>query len=173
MNVFATRAPAIELFIDAMRHVDAFAIESVEGTDVLRLPLAPSPAAVSRLRVCFLTATELKGAEQPAFGVLMARIRDRISTLRQLYGDGPLDLDFKSFGERAARVSMTRCDLAEVEAARVSRGTGQRHSLGGFTGVAEYAGDLAEFIPYLEIARWTGVGRHTVWGKGALAYETL
>ena len=68
---------------------------------------------------------------------------------------------------------MTRCELVPVAAERTSRGTGQRHSLGGFTGVAEYQGDLAKFLPYLEIARWTGVGRQTVWGKGEIAYETF
>ena len=121
----------------------------------------------------FLTATELKGAERPEFGILLARIRDRVSTLRELYGEGPLAIDFKALGERASLVSMTRCELVPVAAERISRGTGQRHSLGGFTGLAEYEGDLAEFVPYLEIARWTGVGRQTVWGKGEIAYETL
>jgi hypothetical protein len=43
--------------------------------------------------------------------------------------------------------------------------------LGGFVGVAEYEGDLNEFFPYLEIARWTGVGRQTVWGKGEINCE--
>jgi hypothetical protein len=40
------------------------------------------------------------------------------------------------------------------------------HPLGGFTGSAEYEGDLAEFLPWLRAARWVGVGRQTVWGKG-------
>ena len=173
MNVFTTREPALELFTRALRHVDAFTIESVTGTELLRLPLTPGPAPVSRLRVHFLTPTELKGASQPEFGVLLSRIRDRISTLRQLYGAGPLNIDFKAFGERASRVAMTRCDLVPVAATRTSRGTGQSHSLGGFTGICEYEGDLAEFVPYLEIARWTGVGRQTVWGKGEIRYETF
>jgi CRISPR-associated endoribonuclease Cas6 len=170
MNVFA---PATELFIRAVRLIDAFEIESVEGIEPLHLLLAGDPHPVNRLRVHFLTPTELKGSDQPDFGTLMARIRDRVSTLRHLYGPGPLDIDFKAFGERAARVAMTRCELTRVAAERISRATGQRHSLGGFTGIAEYEGDLAEFIPYLEIARWTGVGRQTVWGKGEIAYETF
>jgi len=148
-------------------------LSSVSGTERLCLPLRARDRAIQRLRVRFLTPTELKGAERPEFGVLLARIRDRISALRELYGDGPLAIDFKAFGERASRVSMTRCELATVAAERISRGTGQRHSLGGFNGYAEYEGDLAEFLPYLEIARWTGVGRQTVWGKGEIAYETL
>jgi CRISPR/Cas system endoribonuclease Cas6 (RAMP superfamily) len=68
---------------------------------------------------------------------------------------------------------MTYSDFHHVDAERVSRNTGQRHPLGGFTGVAEYEGDLTEFIPYLEIAAYTGVGRQTVWGKGEIRIETF
>ncbi|MGB9605238.1 MAG: CRISPR system precrRNA processing endoribonuclease RAMP protein Cas6, partial [Bryobacteraceae bacterium] len=42
-----------------------------------------------------------------------------------------------------------------------------------FTGEVEYEGDVAEFVPYLEAAQWTGVGRQTVWGKGELAVTVL
>jgi hypothetical protein len=108
-------------------------------------------------------------ADRPEFGILAARIRDRISTLSQLYGEGPLPIDFAAFGERAAAVEMTRCEIERVEAQRRSGRTGQTHSLGGFVGQADYAGDLAEFVPYLRAAQWTGVGRQTAWGKGAIA----
>ena len=171
LNLFVTREPVVELFTQVMAELGT--IESVEGTGVLLLPLAASRNSASRIRVRFMTPTELKGAERPEFGVLMARVRDRISTLRALYGEGPLEIDFKAFGERAGRVTMSRCELVQVAAERVSRRTGQRHSIGGFTGVAEYEGELAEFLPYLEIARWTGVGRQTVWGKGEIAYEVV
>ena len=171
MNLFLTREPAFKLFTRVMAELGT--LISVAGTEPLRLPLSASQERACRVRVHFLTPTELKGAEQPEFGILLARIRDRISTLRELYGDGPLAIDYKAFGERAGRVAMTRCELVPVAAERTSRGTGQTHSLGGFTGIAEYEGDLAEFLPYLEIARWTGVGRQTVWGKGEIAYETL
>jgi hypothetical protein len=171
MNVFLTREAAVELFTRVMAQLGT--LSSIAGMELLRLPLSAPEAPVCRVRVHYVTPTELKGAEQPEFGILLARIRDRVSTLRELYGDGPLTIDFKAFGERASRVATTRCELLPVSAARTSRTTGQRHSLGGFTGVAEYEGDLAEFLPYLEIARWTGVGRQTVWGKGEIAYETF
>lgn len=171
LNVFLIREPAVELFTRVMAGLGT--LSSVAGTEPLRLPLCVSEGRVRRVRVHFLTPTELKGAQQPEFGILLARIRDRVSILRELYGDGPLAIDFKAFGERASRVPMTRCELVPVAAERTSRATGQSHSLGGFTGIAEYEGDLAEFLPYLEIARWTGVGRQTVWGKGEIAYETF
>ncbi len=147
-------------------------LESVEGRESLRFGVSSGPERLARVRVKFLTPTELKGSERPEFGVLFARIRDRVSTLRALYGDGPLEIDFKAIGERAGRVQMKCCEIEQVNGERRSGRTGQRHSLGGFVGVAEYEGDLTEFVPYLEIARWTGVGRQTVWGKGEIAYET-
>jgi hypothetical protein len=176
MNVFETSQPDLMPIYQA---IDELARESLRaefhgvlGEEVLRLSLVGSHP-VQRARVTFLSPTELKNQERPEFGPLFSRIRDRISMLRALYGRGNLDIDFKLIGERAAAIRMTRCDLVNVDRERVSRGTGQRHSIGGFTGVAEYEGDLTEFIPYLEIARYTGVGRQTVWGKGEISVETF
>lgn len=104
--------------------------------------------------------------------MLAARIRDRVSKLRELYGDGPLAIDFRAFGERAALVRMMRCEMTRVEVERRSSRTGQAHSIGGFTGEAEYEGELSEFVPYLRAAKWTGVGRQTVWGKGEVGIVT-
>jgi len=129
-----------------------------------------SPATVARVR--FVTPTELKFqhacAARPDFAVLFARIRDRISALCTFYGPGPLEIDFRAMAERASCIQMTRCDLRDEHAERRSSRTGQVHSLGGFTGEAEYQGGLEEFLPYLRAARWTGVGRQTVWGKGEI-----
>jgi hypothetical protein len=182
LNVFEMREPAIEHFTRTFTELAReglgpgrrqAVLESVDGSEPLRLPVALEQPRTRRVRVRFLTPTELKGAQRPEFGVLMARIRDRVSTLRALYGSGPLEVDFKAMGERAACVLMTRCEIEQVEVERLSGRTGQRHSLGGFVGMAEYEGDLGEFVPYLEIARWTGVGRQTVWGKGEIGFETF
>ena len=151
-------------------------LELAASPEILRLPLeAPCEAdqQSQRLLIRFVTPTELKGAGEPEFSALMARVRDRISTLRALYGQGPLELDFRAFGERARRVRLVRRELQVVEEQRLSTRTGQRHSIGGFIGIAEYEGPVAEFMPYLEAARWTGVGRQTVWGKGEIAAEIV
>jgi hypothetical protein len=172
---FDLRNPALGIVIRAFSElVHEAELVDVRGADApLRVSLNPSGDRVNRLLVRFETPTELKAAgqpvERPEFGVLAARIRDRISTLRALYDDGPLKLDFREFGERAARIRMTRCDIHRVEISRRSSRTGQTHPLGGFVGEAEYEGDLTEFVPYLRAAQWTGVGRQTAWGKGALA----
>jgi hypothetical protein len=132
--------------------------------------LDPEPCPVESVTIRFQIPTELKSAgglaERPEFPILFGRLRDRISTLRSLYGAGALDIDFKGMGERAARVELRRSDLAWEQVKRKSGRTGQVHPIGGFTGEAEYAGPLAEFLPWLRAARWVGVGRQTVWGKG-------
>ncbi len=180
LNFFDLRNPAVTGQI-----ADAFAELAREGlgpgrgraelipfeppSEPLVLHLYPPPHSVLQVRVEFVTPTELKGADRPEFGVLAARIRDRLSTLRALYDDGPLPIDFHAFGERARQVRMTRCDIVEVSRTRRSSRTGQSHPIGGFTGQADYEGDLEEFVPYLRAAAWTGVGRQTVWGNGEIA----
>jgi hypothetical protein len=178
MNLFDVRQPLIDVLREALaviarERLGGAELAGVEGAEPMKLRFDPAAAPQSCVRVKFVTPTELKGTQRPEFGVLLARIRDRVSTLRALYGAGPLEIDFKALGERARAVRMTRCDLRTVEAERLSRRTGQSHPLGGFTGLAEYEGKLAEFVPYLEAARWTGVGRQTVWGKGEIAWEAV
>ena len=136
------------------------------------LSLNPEIEPIEEITIHFVTPTEMKSGgrllERPEFGALFARVRDRIATLRSLFGSGPLELDFRAMGERANSVTLHRCDLAWQNAARTSSRTRQTHPLGGFTGEAEYRGVLQEFVPWLRAARWTGVGRQTVWGKGEI-----
>jgi hypothetical protein len=139
--------------------------------------LSEATEHVGRVWVRFATPTELKAghqvADRPEFGILFGRLRDRISTLRALYGAGPLEIDFRAMGERAVTVRMTRCELQRTEVERLSSRTGQWHPLGGFVGEAEYEGELGEFLPYLRLGKWVGVGRQTVWGKGEMEVELL
>lgn len=174
INLFETNCSDIGTIRSAMAELAHESLRAeltgIEGEEILRLPLTAT-RPVERVRVTFLSPAELKGQESPEFGPMFARIRDRIGTLRALYGAGPLEIDFKAMGKRATAIRMTHCDVRDVEVERVSRN--RRHPLGGFTGVAEYEGSLTEFIPYLEIASYTGVGRQTVWGKGEISIETF
>lgn len=132
------------------------------------IDLSAGAEPVTAVTVRFRTPTELKGVAGVPFGALLARIRDRISTLRAFYGEGPLPIDFKALAQRADLVETVSCDLQYHEISRRSSRTGAVHGIGGFTGTAEYAGELAEFLPFLRAAWWTGVGRHTVWGNGVI-----
>jgi len=180
VHVFDTRRPLTEVFTAALKDMGERGIgpgsgraelTSVESVPLV-LPLAALPTAIDSVTVEFLTPTELKAdgglVTEPLFPILFARVRDRIATLQSLYGDKPFDSDFRAMAERAAAVRMTASSIRLVEATRRSSRTAQRHSIGGFTGSVSYAGPLSEFLPWLQAAVFTGVGRQTTWGKGEI-----
>jgi hypothetical protein len=137
--------------------------------ETLKFDLSQRSAAPPFLLVRFLTAVELKGwdGKPPLpFPVLIARLRDRLSILRAVYGSGPIPFDFQGLAQRAQSVRCFGCALTHTRSERISRRTGERHPLGGFLGACVYEGDFREFLPLLEAGVYTGVGRQTVWGKG-------
>jgi len=173
LHLFNTRDSSLDPITRAFAHwADLVSVEHSGIALDLRIPARP----VSRIRVEFQTPTELKrptGVGSAEFSLLLARARDRVSTLRGLYGSGPLEIDFRGVAERARSVKTVRSELCPVAVERRSSRTGQRHGIGGVVGFAEYEGDLAEFMPYLEAASWTGVGRHCTWGNGQIETRIL
>jgi hypothetical protein len=197
VHIFDLRPAVLEYFRQAFAQFGAqgigpghgrVALLRTEQVDLADCPLPEDPPTplvvdldvetkpIGQVRVRFRSPTELKSggviAERPEFAILFSRLRDRISTLRALYGPGAFDIDFRAMGERAAAVQMSRCEVHWEKIERKSGTTGQVHPLGGFTGLAEYQGELAEFLPWLRAAHWVGVGRQTVWGKGDVRVES-
>ena len=183
IHFFDRRAPPVDVFKRALEEaaaegiaggranlIDVQPLGNAEG--LVSIPLEAGPEAVNRIRVRFLTPTELKSGgrmvQEAGFGPLFARVRDRISTLSRLYGGGPLAVDFQGMGRRAHAVQLVEANIRIEEIGRRSSRTGQEHPLGGIVGEVAYAGELAEFLPFLRAAYWTGVGRHTVWGNGVI-----
>lgn len=145
-------------------------------SSVVEIDLAARMESAGRIRIFYRTPTELKGSsarDEVPFGVLFARIRDRVAMLCNLYGEAPLAIDFKALGERANQVRAINCDLVYHDVSRLSSRTGAVHGIGGFTGTVEYEGDVAEFLPYLRAAWWTGAGRHAVWGNGVIEVAVI
>lgn len=184
VNVFDLNFPAAACFAETFARIGQEGIGPGRGQASLRhsggVPVAidlAAPLPAHRLRVNFETPTELKaGGEvirEPVFQILFSRIRDRLSTLRKLYQDGPLPIGFREMADRAALVRLSLHQLKWETAERFSTRTRQTHPLGGMTGWAEYQGELSEFVPYLDAAAWTGVGRQTVWGKGVIRPQLL
>lgn len=173
LHVFDTRDSTLDHLTRAFAHwAEVVSVQQERVT----INLYSSVERAARIRVVFHTPTDLKTKSQLAnssFPVLLARARDRVSTLRALYGPGPLPIDFRALAAQATAVKDTKHDLRPVTVERRSSRTGQRHSIGGLVGFAEYEGDLAEFLPYLEAASWTGVGRHCTWGNGHITTKVL
>ena len=192
VNVFDPEIPALDYFRLAFQQLCEEGlgprrprVELLEANEVAGYRSGSDRAKkanpVECIKLTFLTPTELKiGGEilrEPRFDAVFKRTRDRAAGLIALYqtSENPIPTtDFRALGERAeATVRMTAEHLRQIEQERRSSRTGQRHSLGGFTGEAEYEGDLTEFLPYLEAAWWTGVGRLTVWGNGLVRTSEL
>jgi hypothetical protein len=154
-------------------------IYSADGPEIggelpsLLLCLAPETDTPSVLTLSLVTPLDLRsegysGQAPPPFSMLFARTRDRVANLCRFYGEGELPLDYAGMGRRAEAISLVAAAVRPVTRERRSGSSGQSHPLGGIVGTCTYSGDLGEFIPFLRAARWTGVGRHTVWGNGEI-----
>jgi CRISPR-associated endoribonuclease Cas6 len=148
------------------------ALKSMEERVAPPLSLDPVQPGVTSLQVYFRTPTELKHqgtlTREPHFPALWNNACDRLSALSMLYGPQPLTIDFRRLRELAQHVRLAHCAIHRLKKSRRSTLTGQVHPLGGFVGTARYEGELNPFLPYLNTAQWTGVGRQTVWGKGEI-----
>ncbi len=182
MNVFETNQTIVDSIVFAVYRMAGEGLGPVRAPSDLVAVVSSAcsvdlstPEPVSQIRVRFVSNTELKAAGQlpavPTFAQLFSRVRDRISNLSTLYGSGPLEIDFRGLGHRAAAVRLVSSRLEHVSQTRRSSRTGEVHPLGGFTGEVTYSGDLAEFLPFLRAAQYTGVGRQAVWGKGEIEVE--
>lgn len=164
LHLFDTSADVVAAF----DNLDWASITSAVRENIV---IQANPVDTHRLRVRFLTPTELKSesriADRPDFDILFARAVERITALAAFYTGSRLGPPQRPDGrlvEWTAHHQSTR---------RTSTRTGQTHPLGGFTGEAIYEGELREALPWLEIAQQTGVGRQTVWGKGEISVERL
>jgi hypothetical protein len=129
------------------------------------------------IRVHFQTPTEVKNdgevSAPGSFPVLLGQVYGRLNRLSTLYGSGALGLDRSSLMKQAGSVLLSTANLNRVEVSRRGTRFGQTHPIGGFVGSVDYSGDLDRFLPLLEAAAFTGVGRHTVWGNGEISTERL
>jgi hypothetical protein len=129
-----------------------------------------------QLTLEFLTPTTLKSGStagragetvrRPAFHHLIKRLRDRVNALSTFYGEGPLPMDFKAFGKAAERVETSADRTRWVERSRVARRRNVTHDLSGFVGALTVRGDLAPFLPLLQLGEYVHVGKNAVFGNG-------
>ena len=138
----------------------------------------------ARLRVSFLTPTELKQdgrvVEVPEAPVLAARAFDRISALQYFYAEqswaeNAAREQRQGLLEAAGRLRIAKQSLTMASAERISSRTGQKHSLEGIVGEVEYLGPegaVLMLVTWLRAGGFVGVGRQTVWGKVEVAILT-
>jgi hypothetical protein len=124
-----------------------------------------------RLRIRFETPTLLRAegsvATVPEFGVLVKRLRDRVSALHYFYCGAAWEADHRGLGRLAEEVRAAEVRTGWVSRVRRSSRTGQRHPLEGFVGEAVYEGrDLRPFLPLLRVGERVHVGKAATFGQG-------
>ncbi len=145
----------------------------VVSPEFLSMTCPLEPISCQELTLQFVTPTALKHEgrllrDEVPFAVVWGRLRDRLSALRLLYGQGAFAAEsFAGLNQEAAEnVKTIKQSLRWIETRRRSSRTGQTHPLEGFIGEVTYAGDLGPFVPWVHAGFWTGIGRHAVWGLG-------
>lgn len=138
----------------------------------------PGDRQAKRILVRFRTPTLLRseGAAQdnPSFGVLFRRVRDRVSALATFFGESPLDIDAKGLGDLADNVGTLHSDFSRFSWIRTSARTQQRHPIQGVVGEAMYEGDeLGQLMPWLRMAELLHVGKHATFGNGKIEVTVM
>lgn len=153
----------------------------------------PSTPDRPRLQIRFLTPLLLKTGsglapdgtripaqevrDRPPFGVILRRLRDRLSSLCQFFGDPWHHPDFASLGHLADTVTLVHSHTQWLTRDRHSTKTGQKHEISGLVGAATYEfpneNTFAALSPYLKLGELLHVGKNAPWGNGGLRCTTL
>jgi hypothetical protein len=139
---------------------ESLSVWQLEGTD---------HTPVDALCMTFLTPVLLKQKGrwgQPAFGLLIKRLRDRINALSYFYCNEPLEMDFREFGEKADAIRKVKEDIRWVEEKRFSKHRSLNHLLKGYMGKVEFEGELSPFMLMLRLGEFLHVGKATAFGQG-------
>jgi hypothetical protein len=159
-----------EAFVVAFERIRLGRLRNVRS-ETISVSLDGAHRGIKTLTLLFITPTKLKAdsglAALPHFPVVFARARDRVRAL----SSHEFTLGFAGLAQRSEGISLISHQLKHHRQLRTSSKTGQTHPIGGFTGEAVYAGDLDEFLPILQAAHWTGIGRQTVWGNGVIEVQ--
>ena len=92
----------------------------------------------------------------------------RASSLLVTFDGGEPPLDYQGMIERASAVHTVSADLVWKDLERYSARQKKRIPLGGLSGSISYSGNLREFLPLIDFATRTHLGKNTSFGLGML-----
>lgn len=145
-----------------------------------------------RLKVKFLTPLLLKSGsgvdehgnrisaqeirERPPFGVIIRRLRDRLSSLCAFFGERWDCPDFAGLGAMADQVTIVDSQTTWLTRNRHSTRTGQSHEISGLVGNATYQFPddyhFDSLTPLLKLGELIHVGKNAPWGNGGFICST-
>lgn len=132
--------------------------------DISRLPF--STGITLQLKTPLRLVDRGRLNDRPEFIVLMRAVFRRLDALGKIHGEGPLEIDYKSYLEAAAGIKTAPSHTRWKDWERYSSVQDSFMKLGGLVGELSYAGDLTAFIPFLRMAEVLHVGKNTSFGLG-------
>jgi hypothetical protein len=122
------------------------------------------------ITISFLTPTRLvrDGSldSDPGFQTIFRTLVRRISLLSYFHCGRELNADYKGLIERAGSVATFRKEVRWWDWERWSARQDTKMKMGGFVGEMTFSGELAEFMPFLELGELVHVGKGTGFGLG-------
>ena len=107
-----------------------------------------------------------KLCDDPQFHILIRNLLRRLSSLNYFHCNQKLDLPFKEIIEKAESIELVDNQTGWHDWSRYSGRQKKQMKLGGMAGIANYEGDLAEFMPLLVLGSWISIGKQTGFGLG-------
>jgi hypothetical protein len=118
-------------------------------------------------------ATEIR--ERPPFGVIVRRLRDRLSALCAFFTEPWRHPDFAGLGTMADTVRLVDSRTVWLTRDRRSTRTGDKQEISGFVGRATYEFPApttsATLAPLLTLGELLHIGKHAPWGNGGVRVE--
>lgn len=146
------------------------------GAAATQIYRAQLPVAGRQATLTFETPTALKhqdriGQGAPPFHVLIRTLLRRVSSLSYFYGGQQWAIDYRGWIARAESVDVAAAKVQWVNRSRYSTRQQQRTDLSGIIGRVTYRGDLAPFLPFLQLGGLVHVGKNAVFGNGRYRVE--
>lgn len=128
----------------------------------------------SNLKVQLLTPLRFKADNcfggELSFEQLSRLMLRRITTLFTEFSKESFYLDYQKILEQAKQIRVIDSTISWKDYARYSSRQQQALKLGGLIGTVRYEGNIAPFIPLLDLATLLHLGKQTTFGLGKISY---
>ena len=111
-------------------------------------------------------------AELP-FHIFVRAMLRRISSLFFYYGNGEPSFDYKNLIHEANQIQIVDSSLKWFDWRRYSNRQDQALLMGGITGSIVYEGNMAKYLPLIEVSSKIHLGKQSTFGLGKISAELI
>jgi hypothetical protein len=130
---------------------------------------------IDTVRVSFVTPFRFKHDNRLKhhlpFHLLVRAALRRVAEIYALFGDGEPSLDYSGIVRQAELVRVKESNIEWKNWQRFSQRQNRSMEMGGMVGETVYQGNLAPFMPLLDLSARFHLGKQTSFGFGKLVYK--